>query len=75
MHRRLSACGTSFQELADQSRFEITRQLLENSSMLLSQIAETLDYSDASTFTRAFRRWSGMTPSVWRERHQQEVTV
>ena len=74
MHRRLNKCGTSFQELADQSRFEITRQLLRNSSMKLSQIAETLDYADASAFTRAFRRWSGTTPSVWRERYQQVST-
>ena len=71
MHRRLNACSTSFQKLADESRFEITKQLLENSSMKLSQIAETLDYADASAFTRAFRRWSGMTPSLWRERYQQ----
>ena len=71
MHRRLNACSTSFQKLADESRFEITRQLLENSSMKLSQIAETLDYADASAFTRAFRRWSGTTPSLWRERYQQ----
>lgn len=71
MYRRLNACDTSFQKLADESRFEITQQLLENSSMKLSQIAETLDYADASAFTRAFRRWSGMTPSLWRERYQQ----
>jgi len=75
MHRRLNTCNTSFQKLADESRFEIARQLLENSSIKLSQIAETLDYADASAFTRAFRRWSGMTPSVWRERYQHELTV
>lgn len=71
MHRRLNACGTRFQELVDECRFEITQQLLENSSMKLSQIAETLDYADASAFARAFRRWSGTTPSLWRERYQQ----
>jgi len=75
MHRRLKTCSTSFQKLADESRFEIARQLLENSSMKLSQIAETLDYADASAFTRAFRRWSGTTPSLWRERYQHERTV
>ena len=75
MHRRLNACGTNFQALADQCRFEITRQLLENSSMILSQIAEILDYADASAFTRAFRRWSGTTPSLWRKQYQQKQTV
>jgi len=75
MHRRLKTCSTSFQKLADESRFEIARQLLENSSIKLSQIAETLDYADASAFTRAFRRWSGTIPSLWRERYQHELTV
>ena len=71
MNRRLNACGTSFQKLVNQSRFEISQQLLENSTMKLNQIAETLGYADASVFTRAFRCWSGMAPSIWRERHQQ----
>lgn len=72
MNRRLNACGTSFQELANQSRFEIAKQLLENSSMQLSNIAETLDYTSASAFGRAFRNWSGLSPALWRERYQQD---
>jgi AraC-like DNA-binding protein len=67
LHRRLKAHGTSFHELADEGRFEIAQQLLENSTMELSQIAASLDYADASAFTRAFRRWSGTTPAQWRE--------
>ena len=69
LNRHLRSCGTSFQELADQSRFEIAQQLLENSSIQLNQIASTLNYSDASAFSRAFRRWSGMSPALWRERN------
>jgi AraC-like DNA-binding protein len=69
LNRRLNACGISFQELTDQSRFEIAQHLLSNSSMPLTQIAATLGYADASVFSRAFRRWSGMTPSAWREQH------
>lgn len=67
LSRRLKTCGTSYQELADQSRFEIARHFLENSSMQLNQIAATLDYADASAFSRAFRRWSGFTPTHWRK--------
>ena len=40
--------------------------MLEDSAMEVSQIAALLDYADASAFTRAFRRWSGTTPAVWR---------
>jgi AraC-like DNA-binding protein len=40
--------------------------LLRDTALDVSQIAEMLDYAEASTFTRAFRRWSGSTPSAWR---------
>ena len=69
LNRHLKSCGTSFQQLADQSRFEIAQQLLENSSMQLNQIAAILGYSDASAFSRAFLRWSGMPPALWREKN------
>jgi AraC-like DNA-binding protein len=71
LNRRLKAYGTGFQELVDQSRFEIAQQLLENSSLDVIQIAAALDYADASAFTRAFRRWSGTTPALWREQHHR----
>jgi AraC-like DNA-binding protein len=67
LSRRLNACGTSFQELLDEGRFEIARQMLEDTRVEGHQIAETLDYADASAFTRAFRRWSGITPTQWRK--------
>jgi AraC-like DNA-binding protein len=54
----------------DEGRFEIARQMLEDSAMEVSQIAASLDYADASAFTRAFRRWSGTTPAVWRTKRR-----
>jgi AraC-like DNA-binding protein len=66
LNRRLEERGLTFQSLVDEVRYEIARQLLENTRMSICQIAATLDYSDASAFTRAFRRWSGTTPAAWR---------
>jgi AraC-like DNA-binding protein len=66
LNRRLNAYGTGFQELVDEIRFEIARQMLANSAMEVREIAMALDYADASAFTRAFRRWSGTTPARWR---------
>ena len=66
LSRHLKALGTSFREVADEVRFEIARQLLEDSSMEIDRIALFLGYSNASAFTRAFRRWSSTTPSEWR---------
>jgi AraC-like DNA-binding protein len=66
LNRRLDTFGVGFRELVDEGRFEIARQMLEDSAMPVSQIAALLDYADASAFTRAFRRWSGTTPARWR---------
>jgi AraC-like DNA-binding protein len=70
LSRRLHAFGTSFQELVDEGRFEIARQMLEDSATEVSQISASLGYADASAFTRAFRRWSGTTPAVWRAKRK-----
>jgi len=68
LNRRLEEQGCTFQGLVDEVRYEIVRQLLENTRLSMCQIAATLDYADASAFTRAFRRWSGTTPTAWRSR-------
>ena len=68
LSRRLKAYDTSFKDLADKARYEIAQQLLENSELEITQIAAASGYADASAFCRAFRRWSGITPSAWRER-------
>jgi AraC-like DNA-binding protein len=68
LSRRLRALGTSYRELVNEARFEIARQMLEQSAMDLRQLALLLGYADASAFTRAFRRWSGTTPVGWRSR-------
>ena len=75
LNRRLRDFGTNFQALVDEVRFEIARQMLENSAMEVSQVAAMLDYADASAFTRAFRRWSGATPGVWRASQARAAQV
>ncbi len=67
LNRRLHAEGISFQQLVEETRFEIAHQFLRDTKMPLADIAALLDYADATSFTRAFRRWSGTTPGAWRE--------
>jgi AraC-like DNA-binding protein len=75
LNRRLNELGTNFQKVADEIRFEIARQLLEDSAMEIIQIASFLGYSNASAFTRAFRRWSSTTPANWRVKAKSEESA
>jgi AraC-like DNA-binding protein len=66
LSRRLESDGTGFRELVDECRFEIARQMLADTSLEVGEIGVALGYSRSSAFIRAFRRWSGTTPSIWR---------
>ncbi len=66
LSRRLKGSGMGYRAIANEIRFEIARQLLQDTEVSLGQIAAALGYSEASAFTRAFRRWSGRTPTAWR---------
>jgi AraC-like DNA-binding protein len=71
LSRRLQGGGMGFRAIANETRFEVARQLLEDTEVSLGQIAAALGYSEASAFTRAFRRWSGQTPTAWRAANGQ----
>jgi AraC-like DNA-binding protein len=65
--RRLETFGTSFRELVDECRFDIAREMLRNTSLGIGEIGASMGYTRASSFIRAFRRWSGVTPGEWRK--------
>jgi AraC-like DNA-binding protein len=69
LNRRLSAEGTGFRTIVEEMRFEIACQMLAGTMMPFIQIAAALSFSEASAFSRAFRRWSGQTPTAWRASH------
>jgi AraC-like DNA-binding protein len=75
LHRRLAASGTNFRALVDECRYEIARQMLKDTDADVGRIAHMLDYADTSAFARAFRRWSGTTPSRWRTRDQRVLPL
>jgi AraC-like DNA-binding protein len=67
LKRRLRDEGTSFQALLDEQRCERARRLLEDRSRSVESVAFMLGYCDAANFTRAFRRWVGMSPRHFRD--------
>jgi AraC-like DNA-binding protein len=66
LNRRLETEGTTFRKLLNEARFEAARQLLVGTRIQVTNIALALGYSDTSSFSHAFQRWSGATPSGWR---------
>ncbi|MEY1662539.1 AraC family transcriptional regulator [Isoalcanivorax beigongshangi] len=66
LRRRLAEEGTSFRQLVDVEREQLAVQLLQNTTMKLDELALQLGYADTASFTRAFRRWFGQSPSEYR---------
>jgi AraC-like DNA-binding protein len=73
LRKRLTAEGTSLHSLVSQTRFELAKQLLENTELPLSEIASALHFADAAVFSRAFRSWSNTNPRHWRSRRESKT--
>lgn len=69
LQRYLKKSGTTYQEVIEQLRFESALPLLLDKQQNILDIALGLGYSDAAHFSRAFRRWAGMSPREYRRRH------
>lgn len=67
LHRRLRAEGTSFQAVLDQRRLALARRLLDDRRMTIADIAVFLGFSENAAFTRAFKRWTGVSPRAHRD--------
>lgn len=67
LRNRLAEHGTGFHELLDSVRSELACSYLSQSRMSVTEVAFLLGFTDVSNFTRAFKRWTGMSPSRFRE--------
>lgn len=68
LQRHLAEEGGSFEQLLEQTRHELARNYLADPRYAIGEIAYLLGFADASSFTRAFKRWTGLTPSRFRVR-------
>ncbi|MEH6634185.1 MAG: AraC family transcriptional regulator [Halioglobus sp.] len=63
---KLAARDTTFQDTLDSTRQNLATGYMEQSHLAITEIAYLLGFSDASNFTRAFRRWFGVSPREYR---------
>ncbi|SMB21955.1 putative transcriptional regulator [Sterolibacterium denitrificans] len=66
LNRRLAEAGTSFRALGETVRRQRAEHLLANPAVSLAEISFMLGYQEQSTFQRAFKRWTGLTPGEFR---------
>jgi AraC-like DNA-binding protein len=66
LQRRLAEADASYQSLVDDTRRDMALRYIEDPSKSATDITFLVGYSQQSAFTRAFRRWTGMSPSEYR---------
>ena len=71
LRRRLTAEGTNFRTIFDDIRNTLARNYLSKTSLSVVEIADILNYSEATNFHRAFQRWNSTTPADYR--HQASL--
>ncbi|MFT8712847.1 AraC family transcriptional regulator [Komagataeibacter rhaeticus] len=70
LQRRLDGMGITFSVLVERTRQELAREYLARPMMPIGEIALLLGYSEISAFSRAFRKWTGVSPRLYRASRQ-----
>jgi AraC-like DNA-binding protein len=67
LQRRLADQGTSFKVLLDEARRELAMHFISEGRYSIKETSYLLGFAEPGNFSRAFRRWTGTTPSRFRE--------
>lgn len=68
LQRKLAEAGTSYQKLVDDARRDLALRYIDDPANSITDITFLLGFSGHSTFSRAFKRWTGATPTAYRQR-------
>jgi len=69
LQRKLKEKGVSYKGLLDGTRSDLAKEYIRNSRLSINEITYMLGFSEPSNFTRAFKRWTGHSPSAYRSLH------
>ncbi|MEC5386637.1 AraC family transcriptional regulator [Uliginosibacterium sp. H3] len=75
LHRKLAERGTTVQKLLDQVRKDIAVHFLAEPKFSVTEIAFLCGFANSSSFARAFLRWTGSSPTAWRENRPASVSA
>jgi AraC-like DNA-binding protein len=67
LRARLAAEGTTFKEVLDAVRKDCALREIASPGTKLASVAAQVGFSDSASFTRAFKRWTGTSPTEWQE--------
>ena len=70
LQRHLADEGTSFKTLLNEARVTLARNYIDEGRLSVTEIAFVLGFADTSTFSRAFKRWTGMSPRGFAQRRR-----
>ena len=70
LQRKLRVLGLTYKSVLDETRHALALRYLDDPTKTVTDITFLLGFSEQSVFTRAFKRWSGKTPTVYRERQR-----
>jgi AraC-like DNA-binding protein len=68
LHRQLHEEGVSLQQLKDEVRRDQAMDQLRRSARPVKQVAQAVGFANEKSFARAFRQWTGLSPSEFRRR-------
>jgi AraC-like DNA-binding protein len=67
LQAHLGETGLKFSDILERQRFELAKSYLEQPHISLDEVAGMLGYAEQSSFGRAFKRWTGLTPRLYRQ--------
>jgi AraC-like DNA-binding protein len=73
LRRRLAAEGTRYSDVVDRALLTIARRYLVLERRTIKETAGELGFADTSSFHRAFRRWTGLTPNEFCRQHKEST--
>ena len=73
LQRRLADNGFAFKDLIEATRRQLAENYIKEGQYSLMDTAFMLGYSEVSSFNRAFRRWTDLTPTQYRKQHRGQI--